>query len=90
LLVDFLKEKRIPYIIRGIRSSSDFDYEFQMAMTNKKLSEHFKIETIFLPSDPELVILNSSLIRELYRMRNYTYEKYVPKSVREYLKIVNL
>ena len=61
---DFAKKMEVDFILRGIRSISDFDYEKKMAETNRKLGG---IETIFLFSEPEYEYLSSSLVRELYK-----------------------
>lgn len=63
LLVDFAKEKNISTIIRGIRALSDFDYELQMSLTNRKLAEHF--ETVFLMTDEKYSFLSSSVVRQV-------------------------
>ncbi len=63
LLVDYLKEKNINTIIRGLRAVSDFEYEFQMAMTNKKLLP--SSETIFLTASAENMYLSSSVVRQV-------------------------
>ena len=49
LLVDFAKSKQANIIVRGLRAVSDFDYEFQMALTNRKMAP--KIETLFFMTD---------------------------------------
>lgn len=63
LVVDFAKIKKAKVIIRGIRATSDFDYEFQMALMNRKLS--LKIQTIFLMPSEENFYLSSGLIKEI-------------------------
>ncbi|MCM8823760.1 MAG: pantetheine-phosphate adenylyltransferase [Candidatus Omnitrophica bacterium] len=63
LVVDYAKSKNINIIVRGIRMLSDFEYEFQMALTNRKLNP--KIETIFLMPHPKYSYLSSRLIREI-------------------------
>jgi len=65
LLVNFLKKKNASIIIRGMRAMSDFDYEFQMAIANKKMGE---AETIFIVTDKEYFYLNSRLVKELARL----------------------
>jgi pantetheine-phosphate adenylyltransferase len=65
LMVDFLREKGAVALIRGIRAVSDFEYEFQIALMNKKLEEN--CNTIFLMPDEKYTYLNSSIIRELAR-----------------------
>ena len=62
LTVDFAKEQEAGFIVRGIRSVKDFEYEEGIAEINKKLSG---IETIFLFTEPELSSVSSSVVREL-------------------------
>lgn len=63
LLVDYAKNSNAGIIIRGIRSVSDFDFEFQMALTNKKLSP--AIETVFLFPSEIYSYISSTLVREI-------------------------
>jgi len=63
LLVDYVSKKKASVIIRGLREVSDFEYEFQMSLTNRKLAP--SITTIFLMPNEKYTYLNSSLIREL-------------------------
>jgi len=63
LLVDYVLKKKASVIIRGLREVSDFEYEFQMSLTNRKLVP--SITTIFLMPNEKYTYLNSSLIREL-------------------------
>lgn len=62
LTVDFAKEQDAGFIVRGIRSVKDFEFEESIADINKKLSG---IETIFLFTEPELSSVSSSVVREL-------------------------
>jgi len=62
LTVDYVKNKGSNIIIRGIRMISDFEYEFQMALTNRKLIP--EIETIFLMPSEAYSYLSSKLIKE--------------------------
>ena len=62
LLVDYAKEKNARAIIRGLRATSDFEYEFQMALTNRKLASD--IETIFLMPSEQYSYMSSTLIKE--------------------------
>ena len=66
LIVDYAKSKQIGIIIRGLRATSDFDYEFQMAITNRMLSD--EIDTIFLMPSEKHFYLSSRLIREIARL----------------------
>jgi pantetheine-phosphate adenylyltransferase len=63
LLVDYVKKTGAVAIIKGLRAMSDFEYEFQMALTNKKLLP--EAETIFLTAAAENLYLNSSLVKQV-------------------------
>ncbi|MEG1869601.1 MAG: pantetheine-phosphate adenylyltransferase [Oscillospiraceae bacterium] len=63
LLVDYVEQIGACSIVKGLRAMSDFEYEFQMALTNKKLAPH--IETMFLTTCIENLYLSSSLVRQL-------------------------
>jgi pantetheine-phosphate adenylyltransferase len=67
LLVDYAKKKGALAIIRGLRVGSDFDYEFQMALTNRKLNP--KIETVFFMTDGKYAFLSSSLVKQIAKLR---------------------
>lgn len=62
LVVDYARKKKINVIIRGVRMLSDFEYEFQMALTNRKLSPD--VETIFLMPQESYSYLSSRLLKE--------------------------
>jgi len=62
LVVDYVKKKKAALVIRGLRMISDFEYEFQMALTNRKLSSD--IETIFMMPSESYSYLSSKLIKE--------------------------
>ena len=64
LLVDFAKEHQVQTIIRGLRAVTDFEYELQMAQTNRMLS-HGKIDTVFLTTSLEYAYLSSSAIKQI-------------------------
>ena len=63
LLVDYMKKIGADLIIRGLRSLSDFDHEYQLASVNAKLYED--IETVFLMANPKYSFISSSIVREL-------------------------
>jgi pantetheine-phosphate adenylyltransferase len=63
LIVDFLKDRQIPVLIRGVRGEGDFSYEFELSMVNKALNP--EIETVFLTTDPRYFVIRSSAIKEL-------------------------
>jgi len=62
LLVDFVAHKKASVVVRGLRSMSDFEYEFQMALTNRKLCS--SVETIFMMPSESYSYLSSKLIKE--------------------------
>lgn len=66
LLVDFVKSVSATTVIRGIRAVSDFDYEFQLALMNRKLNP--KIETLFLMPSENYIFISSSLVKEIASM----------------------
>lgn len=63
LLVDFVKKIDANVVLRGLRAVSDFEYEFQMSLTNRKL--HNSFETLFLPTSAEYMFLSSSIVKEI-------------------------
>jgi pantetheine-phosphate adenylyltransferase len=63
LIVDFIKEKDIKLLLRGVRGLEDFSYEFEVSMMNRTLDPG--IETIFMTTDPEYFVIRSSSIKEL-------------------------
>ena len=63
LTVNYAEKKRARTIIRGLRATSDFDYEFQMALTNRKLSQ--KVDTVFLMPSESHFFISSRLIKEI-------------------------
>lgn len=65
LLVDYMKEKNAGIIIKGLRAISDFEYEFQMALMNHKLSK--EIETLFMMTSAKYQYLSSSIVKEVGR-----------------------
>jgi len=83
LLVDYSQKKKASVIIRGLRAISDFEYEFQMSLTNRKLAP--AINTIFLMPNEKYTYLNSSLIRELAKF-NADINDFVPAYVLDKLK----
>lgn len=83
LLVDYLKKKRINIILRGLRAVSDFEYEFQMALTNRKLNS--KIETVFLMPGEEFFFISSSLVKEIAGLKGDV-SMFVPEVVSSALR----
>lgn len=62
LIVDFAREKKVSFLVRGLRTFSDFEGEFQMAAANRRLGG---IDTLFLMADGSHAQISSSLIREI-------------------------
>jgi pantetheine-phosphate adenylyltransferase len=83
LTVDYAKKVGACAIIRGIRAVSDFEYEFQIALMNKKL--YAGADTIFLAPDEKYTYLNSSIIRELAKF-SQDVSDFVPDPVAAKLK----
>ncbi|MBS1536211.1 MAG: pantetheine-phosphate adenylyltransferase [Bacteroidetes bacterium] len=77
LMIDCAREHSAIAIIRGLRAISDFEYEFQMALMNRKLEP--TISTIFLMPHEKYTYLNSTIIRELARYRQNVSEFVSPK-----------
>ena len=63
LLVDFVKESGADTVIRGLRAISDFEYEFQMALLNKKLAP--TVETVFMVTNLNCLYISSSVVKEI-------------------------
>jgi pantetheine-phosphate adenylyltransferase len=66
LLVEFAAAQKATAVIRGLRAVSDFEFEFQMALMNRKLET--SVETIFLMPKEELTYLSSRLVKEIARL----------------------
>ena len=64
LLIDYCKSKDIRIVIRGLRAITDFEYELQIAQTNKELSHH-QVDTVFLTTSLEYSYLSSSVVKEI-------------------------
>ena len=80
LTVDFAKKNKANVLIRGLRAISDFDYEFQMALTNRKLAR--KIDTVFLMPSESYFYVSSRLIKEIASHQG-DISSYVPAFVRD-------
>ena len=70
LLVDFCRREGAKVVIRGVRVYSDFEYEFQMALTNRRLAP--EIETLFMMPSENLAYVTASTVREIARYRGDT------------------
>ena len=65
LTVDYCRQKKAAYILRGLRTSADFEFERSIGQVNKKLMP--AIETVFFLTDPEYTSLNSGIVRDIVR-----------------------
>jgi pantetheine-phosphate adenylyltransferase len=83
LLVDFAAKKKACAIIRGLRVVSDFEFEFQMALMNRRLKE--RIETVFMMPRGKYIYLSSSLVKEVARLGGEV-STFVPDSVERALR----
>lgn len=66
LLVDFARERGVFTVIRGLRAVSDFEFEFQMALMNRKLEA--RLETVFLTPKEDYTYLSSRIVKEVARL----------------------
>ena len=85
LIINYAKEKNAQCLLRGLRATSDFDYEFQMALTNRNLSQ--EVETMFLMPSQSHFYLSSRLIKEIASLGGEI-SQYVPEFVAEKIKAV--
>ncbi len=83
LLVDYVKEKGATAVVRGLRAISDFEYEFQLALMNRKMDPNF--ETVFLMPSIRYTYLSSSIIKEVARFGGCLKDM-VPETVEKRLK----
>ena len=83
LVVNYVKGKSAKVVVRGLRMISDFEYEFQMALTNRKINPD--IETIFMMPNESYSYLSSRLIKEVAFM-NADVSMFVPENVEKKLK----
>lgn len=82
LTVEYAKKKGADVLLRGLRTSFDFEYELQLSQTNNALYSDLK--TVFLITKPEYNFISSSMVREILA-NNGDISKFVPDAVREYL-----
>ena len=83
LLIEHARERGALSIIRGLRAVSDFEYEFQMALTNRSLDS--EIETVFLMPSEQFTYLNSTIVKEIARLGGHV-GQFVPESVERKLR----
>ena len=83
LLVEFCRREGVSVVIRGVRVYSDFEYEFQMALTNRRLAP--EIETLFMMPSENLAYVTASTVREISRYGGDT-APFVTEAVQKRLK----
>ena len=84
LIVEYARDTGAQVIVRGIRNSADFSYEFDLSFMNKALNA--QVETVFFPTDEKFFILKSSAIKELASFGGNVSEM-VPENVEKALKL---
>ena len=82
LTIDFCKSVNANYILRGIRNSGDYMYENSIAQMNKAMDND--IETIFMPTIPELAAINSTIVRDIL-INGGNVEQFVPTAIKNNL-----
>jgi pantetheine-phosphate adenylyltransferase len=85
LTVDFMRQRGIAILVRGVRGPQDFPFEFELSLWNKTLAP--EIETLFLTADPRFSLVSSSAVKELASFRR-DISAYVPPLVEAALKRV--
>lgn len=80
LLVDFAHETGAKVIVRGLRAVTDFEYELQMAQTNRKIAPD--VDTVFFTTNLEYAYLSSSVVKEVARYRG-NLSQFVPNEVED-------
>ena len=83
LTIDFCKQEKAGYILRGLRTSADFEFERVIAQMNRTMNEN--IETVFILSTPELSAIASTVVRDIIRNGGDA-GKFVPTAIRKELK----
>jgi len=63
LLIDYARKKNVRILLRGVRQISDFEYEFRMALTNRRLAP--EIDTLFLMPDEQLTFISATIVKEV-------------------------
>ena len=84
LLVNYCEEKGIYTVVRGLRAMTDFDYEFQMALTNRSLDE--RVESVMFVADSNYTYISSSVVKEIASYGgdiSFMVDPYVEKKLKE-------
>ncbi len=83
LTIEFCKQQNIPFILRGLRSATDFDFERSIAQMNKAM--HNDSETIFLMTEPSLSAISSTIVRDIIRGKG-SVDAFVPDAICKMIK----
>jgi pantetheine-phosphate adenylyltransferase len=83
LLVNYARQKKATVVVRGLRAVSDFEFEFQMALVNRKLGP--QIETIFLVPKDEYIFISSRLVKDIAQLGGDVSD-FVPINVKKALR----
>ena len=83
LLIDYARQKKINVLLRGVRQLSDFEYEFRMALTNRRLAP--EIDTVFMMPDEQLTFISATIVKEIAAW-NGDLSSFVPDHVAKALK----
>jgi pantetheine-phosphate adenylyltransferase len=83
LMIEFAQKKKVDNIIRGLRTTTDFEYELQMSYANSSLDDN--IDTVFLMPKLENAFISSSIVRELIKFKG-EFEHLVPKNITNQIK----
>lgn len=83
LLIDYARQKEINILLRGVRQLSDFEYEFRMALTNRRLAP--EIDTVFMMPDEQLTFISATIVKEIAAW-NGDLSSFVPDHVAKALK----
>lgn len=81
LLVDYAREKNSKFIVKGLRAVSDFEYEYQMSLTNKQLAP--EIETFFITTNVKYAYLSSSIVKEVAKYGGDLTEMVPPEIIQD-------
>ncbi|MCB6994465.1 pantetheine-phosphate adenylyltransferase [bacterium 210820-DFI.6.37] len=87
LLADYVNAKEFNVVVRGLRGTSDFEYEIQMAQMNARLFRE-NVETVFLMTDPDCSFVSSSMIKEVHSLGG-SVDGLIPEIILEYMNKKN-
>lgn len=83
LLIEYARQRKAAAIVRGLRAVADFEYEFQLALMNRRLAN--EVDTVFLMTDEDNFYVSSSLVREVARFGGDV-SAFVPPAIEQALK----